>query len=70
MEWIDVTDSERIVAAAYSPDTEEIFVRFPNGTEWCYRECTLATWEEFMSPGASKGRYIHEVLNGHPNGRC
>jgi KTSC domain len=70
VEWIDVTDSTRVVAVAYNPDSEEIYVRFPDGIEWCYRECPPAIWEEFVAAGASKGQYIHEVLNGHPNGRC
>lgn len=70
IDWIDVTDSERVVAVAYDSDEETIYVRFKNsGVEWCYRSCPPQIWEQFTLPGVSKGRYIREVLDHHPHGR-
>lgn len=66
--WIPV-DSTRIVAEAYDPDTETIYVRFPDGVEWCYRACPPDIWEAFSAAGQSRGQYIHQVLNLKPNGR-
>ncbi len=67
--WIPVIDSERIVAEAYDPETERIYVRFPSGVEWWYGACPPRVWEEFTAPGQSRGQYIHRVLNYKPNGR-
>ena len=39
VEWIDVVDSERIAAMGYDDENERIFVRFPDGVEWCYEAC-------------------------------
>jgi len=69
IEWISVSGSIRIVAEAYDPDTETIYVRFPNGVEWWYAACPPHVWEEFSSPGQSRGQYIARVLNFKPNGR-
>lgn len=67
-EWIDVTDSSRITAAAFDPSREAILVRFPGGVEWQYLGCPEHVWEEFMSPGNSKGRFINNVLNYQTHG--
>lgn len=67
--WISVQDSSRIIAMAYNSSTETIYVRFPNGVEWWYGNCPKLVWEDFSAPGTSKGRYIHQVLDHHPNGR-
>ena len=69
IEWKPVTGSTRINAEAYDPDTERIYVRFPDGTEWWYAACPPNVWEEFSAPGQSRGQYIHRVLNHKPNGR-
>jgi hypothetical protein len=67
IEWIDVPDSERIVAMAYDEGEEAIFVRFTKDEiEWCYEACPPHVWEEFSNPAQSKGRYIHDVLNHKP----
>jgi len=64
IEWIEVTDSERIVAMAYDEEEEAILVRFKKDeVEWCYEGCPPHVWEEFSDPGQSKGQYIHQVLN-------
>lgn len=70
LDWIAVPDSSRIVAMAYDPESETIYVRFPSGMEWWYGNCPPPTWEEFTAPGTSKGTYIAHVLNHRPNGRC
>ncbi len=69
IEWRPVSDSCRIVADAYDPETERIYVRFPTGVEWWYAACHMQVWEEFSAPGQSRGEYIHRVLNHKPNGR-
>jgi len=69
LDWIPVGDSTRIVAMAYDELTEVIYVRFPGGVEWFYANAPRHLWEEFSSPGTSKGQYIHRVLDHHPNGR-
>lgn len=69
IEWQPVTDSQRIVAEAYVPETETILVRFPSGVEWAYSACPPSTWQEFTAPGQSRGRYIANVLDAKPNGR-
>lgn len=68
-EWISVSGSSRIVAEAYDPEAERIYVRFPNGIEWWYAACPRDIWEEFTSPGQSRGKYINQVLDYKPNGR-
>jgi hypothetical protein len=70
LEWIPVTGSTRIVAEAYEPETERIYVRFPNGVEWWYAACPPPhVWEEFSAAGRSRGQYIANVLGFKPNGR-
>ena len=69
IEWIPVTGSSRIVAEAYDPETETIYVRFPNGVEWQYSACPPQVWAEFTAPGQSRGKYISRVLDHKPHGR-
>ena len=69
IEWIPVTGSSRIIAEAYDPETETIYVRFHDGVEWKYAACPPQVWEEFTSPGQSRGKYISRVLDFKPNGR-
>ena len=69
LEWISVTDSERVTAVAYDITNETIYVRFPGGTEYWYSGCPAHVWGEFTAPGTSKGGYIHSTLDGHPKGR-
>jgi hypothetical protein len=69
LDWIPIGDSTRVAAIAYDPDTETIYARFHDGVEWWYGACPQMIWEEFISPNTSKGRYINQVLNGHPHGR-
>lgn len=69
IEWIEVSGSKRIVAEAYDPETETIYVRFPNGVEWWYAACPPHVWVEFTVPGQSRGQYIKNNLDYKPNGR-
>jgi len=69
IEWIMVSNSTRITAEAYDVETETIYVRFPDGTEWWYSACPPVVWEEFSSPGQSRGQYISRVLDFKPHGR-
>lgn len=61
--------SERITHEAYDPETQRIYVRFPDGVEWCYRACPPDVWRAFTAPGQSRGKFIAEVLNYKPHGR-
>lgn len=69
IEWNPVSGSTRIIAEAYDPETERIYVRFPKGVEWYYAACPPHVWEEFTAPGQSRGQYIKRVLDLKPNGR-
>ena len=69
IEWIPVTGSTRIVAEAYDPETETIYVRFPNSVEWRYSACPPNVWAEFTAPGQSRGKFISAVLDHKPHGR-
>ncbi|HEX7959838.1 MAG TPA: KTSC domain-containing protein, partial [Terriglobales bacterium] len=70
IDWIAVTDSTRVSAIRYDAESETIYVRFPDGVEWYYSGCPPHVWEEFTREGTSKGRYISQVLDGHPKGKC
>ena len=68
--WIEVGDSARVAAVAYDAEQEIIYVRFTKGgAEWWYGSCPPHIWEQFNMPGVSKGRFIREELDNHPNGR-
>jgi len=67
-EWRAV-QSERITHEAYNPEAQHIYVRFPDGVEWCYRACPPDVWRAFTAPGQSRGKFIAEVLNHKPHGR-
>ena len=69
IEWIPVSSSTRIVAEAYDPGNETIYVRFLKGVEWWYAACPPNVWEEFTAPGQSRGQYIRRILDHKPNGR-
>ena len=69
IEWMPVTGSSRIVAEAYDPETETIYVRFHGGVEWRCSACPPQVWAEFTAPGQSRGKYINKVLNHKPHGR-
>lgn len=69
IDWIEINDSARVTAVAYDPQQEIIYTRFPNGVEWQYLACPPNIWADFMLPTTSKGRYISQVLDHHPNQR-
>lgn len=69
IEWSPAPGSGRVVAVAYNAEAEQILVQFPDGIRWWYGQCPLQVWEDFTAPGTSMGKYIHQVLNQHPNGR-
>ena len=68
VDWIPV-DSTRISAVAYDTASETIYVRFRDGSEYYYSGCPSVVWEQFTSPGTSKGKYVHDELDHHPHGR-
>jgi hypothetical protein len=69
IEWTPVSGSTRIVAESYDAAAETIYVRFPDGVEWWYGACPSQVWQEFTSPGQSRGQFIARTLNFKPNGR-
>jgi hypothetical protein len=68
-DWIEIDDSTRVTAIAYDAEEERILVRFPDGMEYFYGMCPPTLWDEFSSPGVSKGRFISERLDGKPRGK-
>jgi len=68
VDWEEIATSSRCTAIAYDPESERIFVRFRDGSEWQYHGCPPAVWAEFSDPATSKGVYINENLNHHQNG--
>lgn len=62
-DWTPLVGSSRIVAECYLPEAETILVRFPDGVEWQYRACRMATWLAFTAPGQSRGAFIRNELN-------
>ena len=68
LEWLPV-DSKRITHEAYDSKAENIYVRFPDGVEWCYEACPVDVWMAFTAPGQSRGKFIHDVLNHKPHHR-
>jgi hypothetical protein len=68
VEMFDVTGSSRIVQFGYDAEAAVVYVRFTDGTPWCYRGVPQETWEEFVR-APSKGRFINEVLNHYDYGR-
>ncbi len=69
IEWVDVTGSDRIVAMAYGAKDAAIFVRFTDGVEWRYENCSQEEYEQFSDSSQSKGKYIHHILNKKPHSK-
>ena len=67
IEWQECSSS-RVRAIAYDEAGERILVRFTDGTEWQYLHCPPSVWADFADPQTSKGRFIHDRLDAHPNG--
>ena len=61
--------SSRITEMGYDSDNVTVYVRFTDGTSWCYMNVPGEVWQQFAS-SSSKGRFIHETLDGYPNGPC
>ena len=66
IEWIEVSGSSMMIAAAFVAEEECIYIRFTDGKCWRYSSCSLANWEEFTAPGQSRGKYFHAVLKHKP----
>jgi len=59
--------SSRITEMGYDGGTATIYVRFTDGTPWCYLNVPEEVWEEFVA-APSKGRFIHQVLDAYEHG--
>jgi hypothetical protein len=60
--------SSRLTEMGYDANAATIFVRFTDGTPWCYYNVPDEVWQQFVSC-VSKGRFINDVLNHYPHGR-
>lgn len=59
--------SSRITEMGYDEDSATIYVRFPDGRAWQYRNVPQDVWHQFVA-AASKGQFIHQVLNHYDHG--
>jgi KTSC domain-containing protein len=59
--------SSRISEMGYDRDTATLYVRFPGGKSWQYRNVPPDVWDGFVQ-AASKGQYIKEVLDHYDHG--
>lgn len=60
-------NSTRVDTATYDARRQRIIVTFTDGVDWVYRNCSPRVWRDFTG-APSAGRYIHDVLDHHPNG--
>jgi hypothetical protein len=61
IDWISTPESSHVSAIAYSPDTQECFVRFGDESIYRYSGVPQQIWDEFLGH-PSKGRYVNIVL--------
>jgi hypothetical protein len=59
--------STRIIEYGYDPDAATVYVRFPNGKGWQYRNVPQSVWDDFVA-AESKGRFVTDVLDHYDNG--
>jgi hypothetical protein len=59
--------SSRITEMGYDDLSATVYVRFPNGRAWQYRNVPPEVWQEFVE-APSKGQFIHQVLNHYDHG--
>lgn len=60
--------STRVDTAWYTPEEKVIEILFPDGVRWLFMNVEPATWLRFKRSG-SPGRYLHDILERHPNRR-
>jgi hypothetical protein len=65
LDWHDLNSSTGAVAA-YDPDQEWIYVRFPDGATYVYEACPPHVWQEFTAPETSAGKYLNFTLKHKP----
>jgi hypothetical protein len=51
----------------YDEESAVVYVRFPDGRAWQYRNVPLQVWNDFLG-APSKGLFIKEVLNHYDHG--
>ena len=59
--------SSRISDMGYDAENAVVYVRFSDGTPWCYRDIPEEVWGQFVE-APSKGRFIHDVLDHYDHG--
>lgn len=65
MDWVPVK-SKMLVAVAYSPDWQQLYLKFRTGDVYCYRGVPLARYQELLASD-SKGNYARDyILHGYP----
>jgi hypothetical protein len=65
MEWVAVK-SRMLAAVSYSPDWQQLYLRFRSGDVYCYRSVPAERYRERLAAD-SKGRYFREhIRNCYP----
>lgn len=59
--------STRITEMGYDSETATVYVRFPEGRAWQYRNVPADVWQEFVA-ATSKGAFISRVLDHYDHG--
>lgn len=59
--------SSRIAEMGYDEETATVYVRFPDGKAWQYRNVPQQVRQDFAR-AESKGRFISQVLNHYDHG--
>jgi hypothetical protein len=65
MEWVPLK-SRMLAAASYSPDWQQLYLKFRSGDVYCYRGVPAERYLELLAAD-SKGRYFREhIRNCYP----
>ena len=65
MEWVPV-ESRMLAAVAYSPDWQQLYLRFRSGEVYCYRGVPIGQHQKLLAAD-SKGQYFRvHIRNRYP----
>lgn len=59
-------DSHAVKAIAYDEETETLFVRFPNGSEYLYENVTKSEHAGLTSAGSIGQYFCNKIRKTHP----
>ncbi len=63
--WVP-TESSALTAIAYTEQAEELFVRFPNGTVYCYSNVTVSQHAALVAAPSLGKHFNAEIKHTHP----